>query len=327
MPQGLGQLSHIGIGKESTFGTPVAATDYFKFTSESLTPSIEELVSAGISDIRDEPESFEGLGTVAGDLVTEVRPEAIGFLLNSWFNSISSVQEGATAAYKHTFIPTNTPFSDECIVKPFTLEIARDLGSDRAWQLAGCASNILNFSFGTGEKILNLTTSIIGKSHGFITATTPSFETAEPFRWNQATINIDGSDSSHLESLGMTLDNGLVGVPLLNNTKVIGKIMGDAFRMGTITPTFDIESTNIDRYDNFIGFVTKPWIITFTGANIEGAFDYELKITLPKVLYTAFPIAVGGPGRLIVGASGKIKYDSASGFLAKIELTNTKTSY
>ncbi|GAI99224.1 unnamed protein product, partial [marine sediment metagenome] len=100
-----GQATHIGLGKQTIWDTPVPASDYIKFSSESLTLAIEELISTSLAVKRDEPDSFEGLGTIAGDTLHEVHPQALGHLLRSWFGKLLSQELVATKAYKHAFTP------------------------------------------------------------------------------------------------------------------------------------------------------------------------------------------------------------------------------
>lgn len=319
-----GQLAHLGVKKESTWGTPLGADDYLKFSSETLTLAIEELISASLSANREEPDSFEGLGGIAGDTTHEVHPDEVGYLLHSFCASSSSSNPG-TAAYQHVFLPSDTPFSSVCDVQPYTIEVERNTAS--AFQFSGMAVNTLAFAFGVGSKILNLTASWLGKDVANIAKTSPTMPTTEPFRWNQAVISIGGSSAAYLETCNWTLENGLIAVPLLDNTKRVSSIMGDTFRSGTIAPTIDIGQGALADWVRFTGWTTAAWGITFTGASIESGQAYTLQFEFPKVLYTAFPIGVAGPGRVTVGASGKIKYDSAAGHAFRVTLKNAKASY
>lgn len=469
-----GQKTHIGLGKELIWGEGKGADDYIKFSSETLTLAIEELIATSLAGKRDEPDSYEGLGTITGDTVHEVHPDALGYLLRGWFGKVLSGELVVATAYKHVFTPgkdkeasgtadsgsattlvdsglvtvddlyngcwlhiisganagewriiseSEAPATltvepafpsdidntsvyeirngpEHCILPPYSLEIHRDLVE--AFQFAGFVPNTLAFSFGVGAKILSLTASWLGKDVALITPTVPSFEATEPFRWNQAILLVgtyasgasklngesntgtqlfdvdkawtedaligkyvrmtsgncqdqirkitDNCETSItwspamseapaegdkyeiwnrdnlLETLSLTLSNGLIGIPLLNNTKRIAKIVGDAYRSGTIAPTFHVEDRT-DWEDYFKSWNTKPWLVLFRGAVLSGAFYSELQFHLPKVLFTAYPLNVGGPGRITVGASGKIKYDAISTYLAKVVLFNAKASY
>jgi len=78
MPEG--RLSHWGFGKEVAFGTPVAATRYAQFISESLYSKIGEVTPANIVGVFDEGPTFLGLKEHTGKISTNVYPDFIGML-------------------------------------------------------------------------------------------------------------------------------------------------------------------------------------------------------------------------------------------------------
>jgi len=319
-----GTRTHIGIGKETEWGTPVAATNYLKFTSETLNLAIEELIRSSISGRRDEPQSISGLKSLAGNTVHQVHPEYLGMILRSWFGDPVTTHPG-TLAYQHVFTPSDTDFSDDCTGRPYTLEVFRDIGSANAFQLSGMVANTLAFAFGVGEKVLGLTTSWLGKSLAKLTKTSPVLETTDPFKWSQSIIKIATVAEGNLETLGFTLESGLAAIPLLNNTDVVAKIIGDDFRTGTMAASFLVHDAV--QWDDFSSYTTRAWEITFTGPEIETAQNFSLKFEFPKVLFTAYPINVGGPAKIVVPGTAKIKYDSSAGFMARITLKNTTVSY
>ena len=461
------------ISLDALFGV----ADYLKFNSESISPAIEEIVSAQLDGRRDEPPSYKGLITLAGDTVHEVHPNCLGHLLRSWFGAPTTTQPSlkisdttasatdttivgvtagwtineytgfyvkitggtgsATAAigqvrvivsntidtltvaawsatpdatstfeiyqypvYLHKFTPTNTPFSAKCDPYPYTLELEKDIGAGKAFRVKGSCVNSLAFSYGVGAKILALTASWLAKTYAQITKTTASLETTEPWRWNQTVLGIGLHDTGtatagaatsitdagatwiitgtgligyyvritgglgegqiraitantataltvatwgttpdntstyeiyafnkEIDTLAMTLENGLVAKPVLDGTYFIDRIIGDAFRSGTIAPTFKLDNTT--QFDLFTGWTSAVWRVSFIGAVIAtgGKWNYELTFEFPKVLYTAFPIAIGGPGEIMAGASGKLKYDATAAHMCRVYLTNGKSDY
>lgn len=467
---GSGKRAHIGIRKEITWSTQLAAADYLKFTSETLNLAIEELVANSIANRRDEQDSYEGLGSIVGNTVHEVHPNGLGYMLRSWFGKCLTTTPTGTVR-KHIFTPgldieksgtadsgdtthlidsdlvgTDDEFNgcwlhiisgtnagawryisdcdagddeitvsvafasaidstsvyeirngpEHCIIPPYTLEIGRDL--EKSFQYEGSVVNTLAFNFGVNAKILNLTAGWIARDVNVIDNTTPTPEATEPFRWNQAylcigryitgeavsnsTTWVNGVGASYtpsamigkfirftsgnmkdqvrqisantatritwltemaaspdesslfevwtenylMENLSLTLDNGLMGLPLLNNTKRIAKIVGDRYRTGTLTATFIVEArTDWETY--FKGWTARRWFIMFRGAISTSPYNYEFQLYLPKVLFTAYPLGVVGPGRLRVVAVAKIKYHSTDEFLAQAILFNTLSSY
>ena len=69
----------------------------------------------------------------------------IVYLLSSLMHYASPVQQGATAAYKWTFV-SNTSAAD--VGKTFTIEQG---DADRAWRVAGARVSGLTFDFGRNE--------------------------------------------------------------------------------------------------------------------------------------------------------------------------------
>lgn len=474
----IGQKSYLGIGRESLWGTFVAIQKWIRFRSETFVPSIEELMSAALTAKRDEPPSYQGLKSFAGDIVSEVHPGEVGYNLKSFFGTPLSAQPDVGSApntWEHIFTPMKynrdsgtaeattdgTKIVDttkawavnqhkfryahvitgsgagnyglitantateltvatspavasgdtyeiidgprECIVPPMSIQISRDI--DQAFQFAGCANSILNFSFGVGEKILALTSSWFAKSVTLINNPAvpvpdvgTGWTTGNPFFWKngvfgiykEAGTAIAGTDGTKIvtaetwtvdehkgdyvhvltgsgkgayvkiasntvtdlivatypaaaptdtyeilttynlvETAGIVLDNGLAPIPLQNNSDLIAKIVGDAFRTGTFSPTFEVEDKA--HFNEFMLGTEKRWCVFFEGDAIGAVTDPGYKYTMlfefPQVRITAYPYSIGGPGRQTVGATCKLKYNSTKEHFAQVTIRNKVTSY
>lgn len=313
-----GANAHLGLAKETAFGTPAAAADYIPFISEAITHAIEQLMESSNRAMPDEPPQFAGLETFAGDIVLEGRPSILGYLLHSCLNTPNTTGV-APGPYTHVFTPRTDNFAAACALQPYTLEVHRDLGAANAFQFAGAVVNTLGFEFGVGQKILKCTAGVIAKDVTNIAKTTPSFATEDPFLWHQATITIGGTGNQSLESLGLTINNACEGVPLLNNTRKIAKISRNGFRTLDFNATFDVD--DLTEYTRFKNQTETAFVITLTNGT-----NYELKFELNKVRYTAFPLGVSGSGRLTVAVTGKAKYDATTK-LVTVTLKNMKAIY
>lgn len=128
-----------------------------------------------------------------------------------------------------------------------------------------------------------------------------------------------------MESFSINLDNHLVGVPTLNATSLISRIYRDAARTIDISAVFDFVDQT--QFDIFIAGTEQAFEITFEGAEIETGHNYTLKIEMPKVRYTAYPINISGSGRITAAVSGKAKYSTSDSYALKITLINQETSY
>lgn len=230
------------------------------------------------------------------------------------------VAGSAATAKQHIFTPRQaTDFHADCPINPYTLEVYRDQGN--AFQFLGAIVNTLALNFSTTDKILKATCGIIAKNLGSIEKTGLSLETTNPFVWENAVIKIGGSQNNNLESFGITWDNKCIAKYFLNNAAIPGKIIRDGFR--TIPVSFVIDFVDRIEYDYFIAGTERSFQVKFEGAVCDSPVKYTLQIDLPLVRYLAYPINIGGPGRLTCAVTGKAKYDAA-GYALLATLINLK---
>lgn len=234
------------------------------------------------------------------------------------------VTSDAANAKQHVFIPRQaTDFHADCPINPYTLEVYRDQG--QAFQFLGAIINTLALSFSTTDKILKATNGIIAKNLGDTPKTAPSFETTDPFTWEQAIISIAGSPNNDIESFGINYDNLCIGKYALNNTAILRKIIRSGFR--TIPVNFTIDFVDRTEYDKFIQGTEQAFQVRFVGAECEAGYYYTLQIDIPKFRYLTYPVNMGGPGPIVCGVTGKAKYDASLGYPFKITLINLETGY
>lgn len=317
-----GVKSHIGLGKETTYGTPVAASEYLRFASESLNEEIEQIVSENIMGVVDEGESHEGIHTIAGDISADVYPNVIGHLLRSAFGAPVTTQVVA-GVYQHVFTPAQDNFSNVCALPPYTIEVHRDFA--QAWQYAGSVVNDLTFSFGTDTKIMQVAAAILAKKLALITKTTPSLEATKPFMWNQAAITIDSVANTDLSTIEFGVNNNLEARATLDGTKEVSRVLRNGAR--TFPVSFTLELKDLTEYNKFRAQNEIPAKIELTGGVISGANNYKLTVDIPKLRFGSFPINVGGTGAITAQVTGTAKFDPVNQFGMKITLINSEASY
>lgn len=306
----------MGIKKEVAWGTPVAATEYIPFLSESLVTEIEQLLEAEVRAYRDEAPQYPGISQVRGDIVFPVRPATIGHFLRSCLGT--PTKTGSETTYTHVFLPASTAFKEECFLPSYTFEVHRDLTS--AFQYAGCVVDSLQLEMGVGQKQMRATASVLGKKAALIAKTVPSLDATDPFLWSQASVTIGGSPTAQIESFSVKFSNNLEGVVTLNGSNELGAIGLNGPLNCDVNLTMNV--TNLTEYNRFIAQSQNPMVLTVTkDANTE------IKIETAKLLYTAFPLNVGGPNRISVGITGKAKYDAVMGGALKVTLKNSVSEY
>lgn len=340
MPQG--NRGSIRIKKEHTWGVR-NGTDlndlFLPFVSESLTANIEEVLSAIQRGERDEPKSYHGQRDFAGDIVIEVHPRSIGHILRSAINipnpSGGFAEAIATLAREHVFTPIKThddEFSDDCPLRPYTLEVDKDDGLD-AFEFKGSVVNKLSLAFSTTDKILKATCGILAKDLNKIAPTGVALEATNPFMWNDAKIFIANKDKvvdiaadddlcNDIESFKVDFDNNCIAKFALNNTAIARKFIFNGYV--AIPVNFVVDFVNQTEFDYFIAGTERQFIIVLDGDVIldsEPNFRYRLRIDMPLVRYTAYPINIGGPGRLSCAVVGKAKYSGETAWKYAIRFT------
>lgn len=325
----IGSLSHVGIAKETTFGTAVAATDYVRFASETIAETIEQVKSDINMAIVDDSPYQEGLHTVAGDVKGDVYPNIIGHFLRSALGAPVSTQPNSGTAptvYQHVFTPSQTNFATTNALPSYTLEVNRDLGAANAFQYVGAVVNELTMDFGVDTKIMNFTAAILAKAlQGLITKTTPSFDAQDPFVWSQVSVQLNSATNANISTFEIGVKNALDARPTLDGTKTVNRILRNGKREFPVKFTVELQDTT--EYQLWKNQSEVPLTITLTGANIASTYNYSIKFEFPKFHFNAFPINVSGAGVITAAMDGWGEYDPTSTYGMRVTLVNTKSSY
>lgn len=310
---------HIGIGKETTWGTGVAASDYVEAMEENMPIGIDRFETKTIIGTYAAPDDSAGLHRIQGSLTVPVHPVTIGYFLHGAFgqNSVTEVLSGFLWTHKFNIQQSDT--ATNAALPGYTLEVHRDVTSSQ--QFAGCLFSQLEFNLAPNQD-LRCTAQIIGKSHAQIAATTPTFPGSPtfPFLFDTASISIGGVASELFESVSVMLNNNLEAVPALNNSNVISRIKRAGFPLVTISGT--MEFTDETELNNFVNQTEQAITLSVTKAD-----SFQLVFDLPRVVWTAFPVAMSGTGRIVVDVEGRARYHTGSATQMEVRLTNTVSGY
>ena len=245
-----------------------------------------------------------------------------------WIDDIRAVVAGtADLAYKHVFTPMQTLAQEfgagakYTPLFPYTFEVFRDEG--QAYEFLGCVVNTMGLSFSTSDKILKATLGIIAGDAGYVDATGVGLETTNPFVWANAKIYLggvtEGDRYNDIDSFNVLWDNKCAARFTLNNTYIPRKIIRMGYR--EIPINFTVDFTDKTEYDLFLAGTERQMRIKFEGAVIAGdaaSTPYTLQLDFPLVRYLAWPINIGGPGRLMVGVTAKAKYSGTYAMLVTL---------
>lgn len=310
---------YIGIGKEITFGTAVAASRYVEAV-DTFQPDPGVVILDPVAQRARKDKvltKFRARGNIGA---WEVKPEdIIGEALYGVLGSVSSLQQGGTSAWKHTFTPAD-------MIKSWTLRKGVELNE---LVFPGCLVNQLTLATRHPE-ILKATLELfgVGAAPTAVALNTPTFSTLQPFVYHQCTITLAGSDKSSLVYDASVVINNSIPIDRGGHgSKFIPKIhVGDRVVSGKLSTYF----AEANQYDTFIAGTEFTLNLKWIGAIIEDSYYYTLELDLPKCVYRSRGAPEIKPIRepLVVDAPFDALYKTNS-YNAELKayLTNKVTSY
>ncbi len=313
-----GALAHFGISKQNSFGIATTNFKYYPIISEGLAVKIEQIIDEAIRGRFAEGPSYEGIETTEGDISMNAHPLGLGHFLRGVFGVASSTLV-TTGVYEHEFLPADSDFDTNCALPPYTCEVYRGVG--QSWQFTDVIFPRIEFSFANNQ-LLKATVGVMARTSSLMTKNTPVFEAEGAWAWSVASIQLDGQAFDKFTELSITFDNQIEATHVLNMTKRAGRFRRTGFQQVRITGSMLFESQS--EYMEFRNQSERRLLITLDDA----ITSYNiLTIDIPKMRYTDYPVAVEGPGYIVVGFSADGKYDTNSKYAIRITLTNTVAGY
>jgi hypothetical protein len=314
-------VRYVGLGKESTYGTAVAASRYLESVT-SMKPDhgfITQTPIQGRYPTKRGPGPYRCRGNL-GDF--DLEPENMGELLYGVFGSVVSTNV-LGSVYNHVFTPADT-------LPSYTMRIgAEAAGSERI--LAGCLANSLTLKFPHDGALKGNAEMLSGFVETRGALGSPSFSTLKALNMYGSTsvLTIAGTSlRSQIYDLQVTIENN---IPFQR-----GSLDGRTFSVkryglrrvsGKISMYFD----DIQQYDKFLNQTEFTLIVRADGDVIQAGYKYYLNLELRKCLYPrdAAPDLVSQEELMVLNAPFEALYDTTGGFNAeaKATLQNTVTAY
>ena len=318
-----GNDGFLAISRQSSWGTATTSWHFMPFVSEGIVTNKELLMQESILNRYDEPVPVEGLETVEGTISMELNPIDCGPFLHAACGSVAVTTTLSGKVWTHEFTLTQDRFDGNAALTPYGFQIYR--GVEQAFQLTDGQINTLEINIAAGG-IAKMNVGIMSRTTSLMTAGTASYFNANAFTWDQASLSLDGTAVSDIEDITISLNNALSGIVLLDGTKRRSRIQRDGYREIRVSGTIDLP--DLDEYDVFIAQTERRLLATLTKATAMSSGYYEnMTIDIPSFRYEAFPINIGGPGRVTVGFTGRGIWNTGSACTMKITLQNTKSAY
>lgn len=317
---GYGGQAAFGIAKQSSFNVVASGFTGLPILSETITHEIEEIREGDFTRYGwVEPPIQAGKSMISGGFEFEPYPDSFGEILHGFFNVVSGAWTGSCGTYNFYAGGDVTDFDSYLAIQPYTIYAFRGVGSGMLMSDGQFTELTLSMEAGG---FLKGSVTVLGRTVTIEDPHTITFETNQPYLWDQASVEWAGSALGTLESFELSMANAVEGIDTMNLTK----FWGQSKRTDYFTVNFN-GTMGFDDWNDYLRFSNNSYfpvqITLKQGTEICSGFANDLVIDLPQYRYTAFPPNVSGPGRIQVSFTGRGVVDSTSNYSVQISLSNT----
>jgi Phage tail tube protein len=308
-----------GIAKEATWGVGVAPTKLIPGTT-SFEPKIDRIRTDVPDGTRFELQSDPGRKTVDGGINgTPAHPGFLGDLLRAAFGAPVSV--GAAAPVVHTFTPLSAPFQvgtpllPNVALPPYSVQSQRGGKNSR---YIGGQCKMIKFNCPADKRVTVDTDWLFKDNIEALGASAPVSESSVPFRFKFVAHKRNAVAYNFIESLTISIDNGLEPEIAQDGTDVIQSVYIGGMKV-RVDFGLVFRSTNI--FDDFLINTNSAWVFKWSnGANQDLQFD------VPNLSIDSYTDPVSSTGLLKATAKASAEFD---GVLPPIKATliNTVLTY
>jgi len=308
----------MGVKEETTFGTAATVDKYIDIVSEDL-KSDRGTIFPETVDSRYQKKQVAGANIVRGTVNFVVEPENVAHLFKWTLGSVTSVQQGTTTVYDHTFKPADD-------IKSFTVEIGLD---SYGRVIKGCLVNRLTLE-SVAKKQLVGSVEVVGREEVKLASPgTPTFSGLRPFVWSDASFTIAGADKkSQLKAFRLNVANNIPvdelyghGSSLLQRIEVAGL---------DVEGNLDLSHVDSAQFDNFLAGNAVALNLKFTGeaTGVAEYPNYTLEVDLPNCVYLSDAVPhLDRKEPLKSNVPFRALYDPTAGYVLKIVVRNKVTAY
>lgn len=324
----------VALGKESTWGTEVARTQFIRFLQAQFTDNPGWTMPPH-SQSRYEHSAYPGPYESMLSATMECRSDAVGEILRSLFWADPVTTNPGTLAYEHTYTPPDQGTTP--VVKPYSAELR--YGTANIAQL-GVGGFVDGATFQWDDRMVTTAIEMPCKSPKEVSPTAaPSYASVAPFLFQNITLTVDpdGAPTSR------TIRGGSLQI---SNNSVKDRSSGSRFieppeagafqaqlqfsqKMTNLQDLKDLWSDDgtASEPEDFCEAFTRHVRLTFNGCEIEPGQNHELEFDLPAVMVAQPSYPLSGRDEIVESLTLQALYDDATSKVLSARLKNTTTSY
>jgi hypothetical protein len=277
--------SYLGVAKEVTPATAVAASAFIPVNKDSLKPVdiIAPLYDTGLRGSMAENYTYiQGRRHTEIDVAGPAFADTVGWWLGSIMGSVATT--GSSAPYTHTISLKNATSGD---AQPTSLTLEDYYVSGNRYY-PGCKVTDFTLNFNS-DGMLEYTAKLMGHPSSTTAASTPSFSAVVPTPVWRGTVSIGGSTIGYTTAASVTMTRKAEAIFGINTDQGPYEVFVAALD-ATGQMTFVME--NDDELTRFLNN-TQP-AITCTFAQGTGSTATSIGFTITKGAYTTAVIDRGG---------------------------------
>lgn len=307
MPIGMG---HVGLARETTFGTAVQTPSvYLPVGSSELTTDPQVYYPEEIRASRSKKKGIPMGQKNEGSFEMDMEPVSAGWLLLFALGNLATT--GTAAPYTHKFTPGSA-------LPSFTYKQHDTIMSRVA---AGSKINSLALSMEAGgDGVLKAEVEFYAQSVADGTASTPAYTDKSPFAFHQVTVKKGAATNEDVKSFELEIGNNLKDdnytLRKSQNVKDINEGMRE------VTGSIEMQFKNKAAYLAFMSGTKDSLEITF-----DAGVD-QLVVELPLISYNSFEVPMGGADdEVMASLEFTALEDNVKAYEVAITLKNTVANY
>lgn len=304
MSDAFGHTAFVGIGTETTYGTPVAATHYFRLLDESMKlEGGKQFVPMLSSSVK--RRTVNKKTAVSGGFKIAVPYNSFGLVL---YHCLGGKAVSGVGPYAHVF-------TDGALPVGATIGVNRDataIGGSSFFQYGGCHFQSLKFSNGI-EGFVECEASVIGKNETLAALPSATYPTDNYISWDELTVGTINSQTVAARMVELSINNELVE----DNYKLGALTRNNSGRKGgSVTAKFEYNFSTLTQHTLFTGRTNAPIALTWTDTT------RILNVALATAYINEETINASDPGNILQSVSLEGDLDDLT-----VTLTNNDVSY
>lgn len=310
------QAQRFGLTLEASRGTAeTTPTKWYPTRGlAELNYGLKLLPDTGIRGSQNKYAPIAGIKMGEGKIPLHLDPQVLGEFFYSLLGAKSSVQQGATSAYLHTFTRSG-------ILPPaYTFFMDRSLGVLKYNR--GCVKAI-NLK-GSVDGLIEVDADVLFQTEASGSIGSPSFPTQRYQSFQNVDFKIAGSSNTNVKEWELKIDNGAKALRTLAGSQDLSDIV--APDLLSIKGSFLIYFANTTERDKFVANTAVALRMLSVGATIASTYKYTVDINVYEAHYDAFPYGED-QGLLAAKASFEGFYSSSDSKAIDVAITNTDTAY